>query len=540
MTASSTTKKLSLWLVSREYAGIAEAGGVKNVSCSLSEGLVRQGHDVTLFIPLYGCTMLGEVCNFTAETKIFTKVTVAGTDYKVAYAHASLKGVKIVFVIHPIFAQKKAVYVYTEADERENPNHCRSHGHKDAGIMNMLFQKAVLYFALKSGIYPDIVHCQDATTAMIPVFAHEDKKCAGKFSSVSFVVTIHNAGPGYHHAFDCMAEAVHFTGLPEKVLKNGLCGIRVEPFVLAGAYSVLTTVSPWYADEILQVDNPDTDGLSRAFVEHNYTIKGITNGIDYERYNPTDTSKSLLALPFNPLQGDLFGKYEMRKQFMEFFTTVHTNDISFRKVTENEISQFGTITEESDSVIYVYHGRIVHQKGLSVFASAASLLLSKCPWARILIIGQGDGTIEKSQIELSEKFPGRFIFFRGYERSFTRLCAAISDFLVLPSFFEPCGLEDFIGQIFGTIPVAHATGGLNKIVNGETGFLYKDNTPEVLANLLERLGKMKLEKDGILLKCITIGASKVVNEYSWNAVIENHYLPLYLSLINEKQKKRKK
>ncbi|HOC30196.1 MAG TPA: hypothetical protein PKH40_10980, partial [Treponemataceae bacterium] len=131
-----------------------------------------------------------------------------------------------------------------------------------------------------------------------------------------------------------------------------------------------------------------------------------------------------------------------------------------------------------------------------------------------------------------------FLFISGYEKSFARLAVAISDFLVLPSIFEPCGLEDYIGQIFGTIPVAHAVGGLRKILNNITGFLYasspQKSDSEVLSNLLCVLGKQVLQDndEGVmnshqLLQIIKNASVFVQRNASWDSVILNQYLPLY-------------
>ncbi|HRR02958.1 MAG TPA: glycogen/starch synthase, partial [Treponemataceae bacterium] len=102
-----TNTHMSVWLVTREYAGIAEAGGVKNVACSLAEGLARNGVSVTVFIPRYGCVRQSGNHEFT------TTVTVLGVEHRVAFLSAALHGISIVFIDSPIFFEKDEVYVYT-------------------------------------------------------------------------------------------------------------------------------------------------------------------------------------------------------------------------------------------------------------------------------------------------------------------------------------------------------------------------------------------------------------------------------------------
>ena len=107
---------MNIWLVSREYAGIAEAGGVKNVACSLSENLVRLGHDVTLFIPFYGCTSLSKIDDYDDSKNLTAYVQVKSKEERVEFSHGTKKGVRIVFVHHPSFLEKKAVYTYTQEE----------------------------------------------------------------------------------------------------------------------------------------------------------------------------------------------------------------------------------------------------------------------------------------------------------------------------------------------------------------------------------------------------------------------------------------
>ena len=107
----------------------------------------------------------------------------------------------------------------------------------------------------------------------------------------------------------------------------------------------------------------------------------------------------------------------------------------------------------------------------------------------------------------------------------------MSDFIALPSNFEPCGLEDFIAQIFGTLPVAHATGGLCKIIDDQTGFLYKPNTAEELSRTISNLVKLKQADSDIFNNMISYAADYVKSNYSWRIVAKEKYLELYNSLL---------
>ena len=257
---------MRVWIVSREYAGIAEAGGVKNVCCSLSENLALQGHDVTVFMPLYGCTNTKTLDSFY-ENPENSFILSCGKKIPISFAEGKKGSVKFVFIKSPCYSEKNSLYTYTAEDEKKNPLHKAGRGFEDYLLMDTVFQKAAVLFAKFTSQSPDIVHCHDAPAALVPVFAHELSPEYGIpdsfYSDTRFAVTIHNAGPGYRHEFSGIKEAAAYTGLKKEILEKGLAGGVVEPFLLASFYSSLTTVSPEYAEEILS-GKTETGGLGKA------------------------------------------------------------------------------------------------------------------------------------------------------------------------------------------------------------------------------------------------------------------------------------
>lgn len=513
-------ESLNIWQVVREYAGIAEAGGVKNVACSLAEGLVRAGQKVTVFMPFYGCTDISKISDFSPVPFISSAIPCGQKKYEVSYIQGFLEGVRIVFVKHPVFEEKQAVYTYTRTEEEQNPNHRRGNGHHDVNIINVVFQKAVVAFAQHTGEVPDVMQCQDAHTALVPAFAKASPKLSELFANTKFFVTIHNAGVGYHQQFHSLKEAYELTGLPMPMLFAGVVGQQVEPFLISAFYARLFTVSPWYAEEITNPEDTYSGELAKYFVNKNIQIIGITNGIDAFKYSPDDTAISLLPFAYNPSTGDLAGKYKCREWLLQRLAKGASLDVP-------ELTRYGYIDAKPQNVYFSSHGRLAGQKGIEVLTNAAQIVLKKNPNACFIVLGQGEARLEDMQKELAQKYPGRYVYIHGYERMYARLCVAVGDFLLMPSFFEPCGLEDFIGQIYGTVPVAHAAGGLNKIVEGETGFLYKPNTPEVLAGKINELTeKMNADPD-CLNQMIKHASNYVEKNYTWDSVIRQHYLPLY-------------
>ena len=525
---------MTIWLVSREYAGIAEAGGVKNVASSLSESLVKLGHSVTLFIPLYGCTDLSHVTDFNCMWHKPVTFTVEKKVRTITFSHAFCNGVEVVFIGNRLFSEKKGVYTYTREEEKENPRHKKGEGHEDAPFLNTIFQKAVVAYGdtCHESEAPDIIHCQDATASLVPSFLLHKTQVSPQskkfYARTKCIVTIHNAGPGYHHEFRSLEDAARYTSLPESILSEGLCGNCVEPFLLAAQNATITTVSPQYADEIL-TGQVQTAGLSEEFSKRGVKITGITNGISIDRYDPRDTTCSLLPASYDPARSDLWGKYESRAVFLNEYASYKPDGSS----ADEHVEQYGyiDIPEEPHPVYIGYHSRLVHQKGIDVLAKAMEKLLSTDLPVRFMVMGQGQPELEKELLSLALRFEGKCVFFKGYDKMLSRLVIASSDIAVFPSYFEPCGLEDFIAQIFGTIPVAHATGGLCKIKDEETGFLYKPNTPEALLGVLTSLVAICNRAGTDIFKGMISHAARYVSEnYSWECVAKK-YEELYRSVL---------
>ena len=544
---------MKIWVVSNECSGLSEAGGVKDVTYSLCENF-SQKNDVTLFIPLYGCTNLSCI-KFLPEKELEGKVSLCGQNISVKFARAMLisAGIKVVFIKHQAYSEKKGVYVYTQEEEKENPMHARGMGHEDVHFLDSLLCKAVALYGTMAGKNqePDIIHCQDASTALTPAFVELLKP--EYFKKTKSVVTIHNAGPAYHHEFSDLNEAIWFTELPWNWLTESMNGQRIEPFLISSKFACLTTVSTFYAEEISKPQENDyTDGLSRIFYEREIEVKGITNGIDYFQYAPEYPEISLLPYSMNPFYGKLDGKLKNRDFFLslcknEELCEEKTDDNEKVKSKKNqkmegeEVSlpkkekyltnflRFGFLEASKKAVYFVFHGRLVWQKGIHVLCDAIKELLQSNDFLRFIIVGQGDPQIEKKLEELADNNPGKIVFFEGYNHCLPRLAVSQADFSLLPSSFEPCCLEDFISQLFGTLPLAHATGGLKKIIDGETGFLYSPNTKESISSCILKAAELKINDPETIKNMIVWASNYVRTVYSWEFVTEK-YIKLFRAL----------
>lgn len=516
----------SVWLVSREYAGLAEAGGVKNVVCSLAESLARAGYSVTVFLPAYG------FIDLPGDSILQTNIRAGAQYHDIRYFETKIYGVRIVLVESSVFLNKHACYTYTSEDEADNPEHRRGTGHADALIMNLVHQKAVISWACAFNTAPQVLHCQDAHTALLPALIANDASTRDLFRNTGLLVTIHNAGPGYRQSVSPNEYYLLEGEIDSALLTASIVYGHFEPFLCASSHAALSTVSPWYAKELTDGRyDAFSGGLSSVFQIRGIPVYGITNGIDSNRYDCRDTSRSLLPFAFDPESGELSGKYRCRHHFISIDTPAFLG---------KGLVKHGFLDGAKDSVYFCYQGRIAAQKGIEELSNAARLLLERLPQARIIVLGQGEKRLEDVLIALAGSYPGRCVFICGYEKAYARMAVASADFLVLPSLFEPCGLEDLIGQLFGTIPVARAVGGLQKIKSGETGFLFTSSGAESfrnLANLLYDLALPIIASGGegaisvdTYRRMIMTSFNRVMTDFDWDRIVKKDYFSLYSRL----------
>jgi starch synthase len=506
----------SVWHVTREYAGIAEAGGVKDVVRGLAEALARTGASPTVVLPLYGFLPLELRGSPTAASfSLSLPDQDRGRRFfaeEVNVRVAALAGVRMLLVEAERFASARDVYAHTEQDEQENRWRTRGTGHWDFHQKNLLLQRAALEAALALGEAPDVFHCHDGHTAFLPAILREDPRYSPGLSSCAALVTIHNAGMGYHQEVWDPEFAYLLTGLSRQVLGKALLNGAADPLLLAGYYATLVTVSEQYARDLLSEQVAETSGgLGKALRERCIPLTGITNGIDPSPYDPR-TSNGSVPFTFDPSTGDLAGKQRCRQELGERLG--------------------GRSALDSPGPLYAFVGRLTAQKGIDILVRAMPTLVRGDPSRRFVILGRGDQELESRLALLEEESSarGRFRFMPRYDPALAALIYGASDFFMIPSAFEPCGLTDFIAQLLGSIPVVHRVGGLHKVREGETGFSYDEHTPAALAAAVDRTTRFFHEEPAMLERIRRLAFAEIFSLHTWDRVLADSYRPLYESL----------
>lgn len=511
----------SIWMVTREYRGVAGAGGVKDVSRDLAESLVRAGYEVSVIMPRYGFVKPDELGFKTLGTQFDVNANYAHEERRenVGFWHQKLKGVDIILVEASRFSEKLGVYVYTEEEEGLDPSHKKGEGHLDYFAMNILLQKAVLDYAIFTGNRPNVFHCQDGHTSVIPAMMREIEGFRHYFKSSSALVTIHNAGLGYQQDVADLLFAMTLTGLPQRTIYSAVLNGSFNPFLAGAAYAPINTVSENYARELQETEFDALTGwLGHALKDRNIFIEGITNGINPDEFSPSHPQILGLPAAFDPAKGDLAGKAICRKELV----------IRLMFAEIGDIKKYGTIDYSPSQPLITVVSRFSEQKGLDILGQALESLLAEDKNIQVVILGNGNRDIEHHLISLAEQLAHeeRLAVLIGYDSGLANLIYAAGDFFVIPSRYEPCGLTDFIAQLMGNLPIVRTTGGLVKVRDGFNGFSYKDHTPDALIHAVNRALKTYRNSPDTIKQMQVNAVRNIYENYTWNKVREK-YIRLY-------------
>lgn len=520
-----------IWMVSREYGDLAGAGGVKDVVRQLAETLAaRPGFEVSVVIPAYGFIDLDqegfeEVPDPVAP--VSPLVLDVAMDYQDSerweacrFALATLQGVNLYLVQADRFSEKQSVYTYTDADAGGESWRRAGMGHYDYFAMNVLLQKSALELMVALGVRPAVVHCHDGHAGLLPAMVREMPGWRSYFRSTGCLLTIHNAGLGYHQEVADLPFARAITGLPWRVVMGNLLDDKFDPLLCAGQYGLVNTVSENYARELQYTDQDGRTGwVGHTLLEKGVEIEGVTNGIAPELFNPADGAELGLPAGFDPGDpgDDLEGKTECKARLYSILQS---------SVVSDTIDQYGQLEEVDGVPLFAFIGRLNMQKGVDHLLDCVDFF-AESGQGQLLVLGSGGELEEAGVIAATEKkrLKGNVCFLRGYDPSLASLAYAASDFFVIPSRFEPCGLTDYIAQLFGSIPVVHQVGGLVKVKDGVTGLGYLDGSAEGLLRTLER-ARMLYGNEEELRRMQVRAVENIRKNHSWDVVV-NRYLALY-------------
>jgi starch synthase len=440
---------MKICFVTSECEPFVKTGGLADVCGSLPLALTKLGCEVKIFLPLYSMidnSRFG-IKPVDNANDIAVEIGNETVQYSLHTCRLNDTFIDVYFVECPGYFNRKKVYT-NDKDEDER---------------FILFQKAVLNSLRRLNWSPDIMHCNDWQTALIPAFIKKNFSGDNLFNKTASVFSIHNIA--YQGLFS--KSSFPNTNFPEEDFQP------MGPFELNGLFcflkagisyaDIVTTVSPTYSKEI-QTEKYGA-GLEGVLVNEKEKLYGILNGINDDIWNPQ-------------IDNFIFLKY---------------CESCFEKKSKNkkELLKKAKLEFYENTPLLGVVSRFAWQKGFELFEPIIQDLLSKD--IQIIVLGEGETQYEKFFRKISDAYPEKIHAFVEYNNELAHQITAASDIFLMPSKYEPCGLNQMYSLKYGTVPIVRKTGGLADTVRdvdefGETGngFTFEDFNSKHFYKTIER------------------------------------------------------
>ncbi|WP_428268725.1 glycogen synthase GlgA [Haliangium sp.] len=437
------TAPLKILFTASECVPFIKTGGLADVVAALARALHLLGHDVRIVLPRFGHIPFAGVVQHEAPMR----VPMGADGMWCAIWETRLPGSDVpVYMLdrQDLFARG---YIYDPPGGKAADNLTRF----------TFLSRGSLQVCHHLGWHPDVIHCHDWQTALVPVYLNTLER-DGPLGRAASVLTIHNLA--YQGKFPMHDYAV--TGLPTSELRaDGLECLGEVNVMQGGLYHAtkITTVSPHYAWEIRTPDGGA--GLHRVLDFRGADLIGIMNGIDDEAWNPTSDSK--IAAPYS------------------------VDDLSGKQLCKASLQREMYLDERPDIPLIGAVSRIDWIKGTDMVIDAIDRIIGL--GAELVILGSGDLALEQALRQRSDRSADRFRAWIGFDDTLAHRIEAGADFFLMPSRAEPCGLNQLYSQRYGTLPIVRGVGGLEDSVEqydpasaSGTGFKFYDLSVDALVH----------------------------------------------------------
>ena len=423
---------MKILFATSEAAPFIKTGGLADVAGSLPQAMAKLGHDVRVILPLY--EGIGDDWRSQMTYLQNFHVHLAWRNPYCGLFELQRDGVTYYFVDNEYYFKRRSLY-----------------GHYDDAERFAFFSRAVIESPGHLGFFPDVIHCNDWQTALVPIYLLDERNHVPELAGAKSVFTIHNIEYQGRYGRDLLEDLF---GLPDSYFHERLLAYYGDINLMKGAIyaaDYITTVSPTYAGELHY--SFYAHGLEGVISNNAHKIRGILNGIDVARYDPKTDAR--LAKNFSVRS--MKGKAECKAKLQEM----------------------AGLEQNPDVPIVGCVSRLVGHKGFDLVVDAVHDIMAM--GAQMVVLGTGEWRYEEGFRQAAGMYPGRFSAQIMYSDAFSTAIYAGADLFLMPSVAEPCGLSQMIAMRYGTLPVVRETGGLkdsvqpwNQYTGEGTGFSFSN------------------------------------------------------------------
>ena len=475
-------------MAASEGVPFSKTGGLADVVGALPAALTANGVEVAVVLPRYKETKLQKL------KTVIPSLTIPlgdGLHFPSVVEEGASDSVRWFFVDYPAYFDRDSLYVVPGGtDYADNPERFA------------LFSRAVIEIA-KSIFQPDLIHCHDWQAGLVPVLLKSVYVTDPAVTRIPTIITVHNLGYQGQFPYD----ALHRAGLPLDLFRMERLEFYLKVNFLKGALidsDAITTVSRKYSQEI---QTPEYGfGLDGVLRDRTDRITGILNGVDYKHWDPSLDAN--LAVRYSA--SNLEGKKACKKDLLR---------------------QFGLSDDDLTSPVVGIVSRFAAQKGFDLIAEIAERMIGEN--VRLVVLGNGEAKYEKLFLNLAARYKNKVGVRVAYDDALAHKIEGGADMFLMPSRYEPCGLNQIYSLRYGTVPIVRATGGLDDTIEdyhpstgAGTGFKFSGFTgAELLETVLRALSVYANEAEW--KKLMRNGMSK---DFSWNASARE-YARLYAKVV---------
>jgi starch synthase len=492
------TERLSVLMVSAEAHPLAKVGGLADVLGALPKALAAMGHDVRIALPYYKTIKDRKIAVEKMPGVEGFDVALGDTTYRSGVKVAQLPGssVKVILIENDDFFGRPGIYT--------DPETCKDY--PDNPERFIFFSKAVLKLLGLMKWNPAIIHCHDYQTGFVPAWIATSAAIADAARNAATVFTIHNLA--YQGVYP--KTVARLAGFSQDLVRPmgpiefyGSANMMKAGIVFA---DTITTVSPTYAREI---QTPELgNGLDGVLRSRSRDVLGILNGADYDVWDPATDR----LLPENYSSTDLGGKEKCKLALIK----------------RSGLKLDGT------SPLAGIVSRLVDQKGLDITMEAIDAMMGL--GLGLVVLGTGEKKHQDALLACAKRFRGRLAVTIGFDEEMAHLIEAGCDMFLMPSKYEPCGLNQMYSMKYGTIPIVRRTGGLADSVqdfdetNDSTGFVFSEYNSRALTIAVERARKLFSKRES--WRSLVLRA--MARDFSWQRSAAA-YQQLYSAALDRKR-----